>query len=257
MYQVTPIPAFSDNYIWAASKPNSPKIAVVDPGDAHTVIEYLEQNNLSLAAILVTHHHNDHTGGINELVERFSVPVYGPSNSPFTGISNPVSAGDTVELFGETLTVQEIPGHTLDHISYFTEQLKPQLFCGDTLFLAGCGRIFEGNAEQMLTAMKYFHTLPGETEVYCTHEYSMANLKFAQAVEPENLAIEQSITDCSELREADKPTLPTSIEQERQINPFMRTLEPQVKASAEGFSGTELHSEVEVFAAIREWKNQF
>ncbi|PIE25360.1 MAG: hydroxyacylglutathione hydrolase [Neptuniibacter caesariensis] len=258
MFSVTPISAFSDNYIWVISLPDTSRVAVVDPGDAEPVEAYLTENNLELCAILITHHHNDHTGGVKALVDgKRNIPVYGPDSSPFKGITNPLHEGDRIELLGTTLSVKTIPGHTLDHICYFVDQPNPQLFCGDTLFLAGCGRLFEGTAKQMLTAMHYFSELPDTTEVYCTHEYSLANLSFAAAVEPENQAIQDAISRCKKQREQGKPTLPTSIAQEKEINPFMRTTHRDVISAAHAFSHTTIDNEVEVFAAIREWKNQF
>lgn len=270
MFTVTPIPAFTDNYIWAISAKglsNSDSlesnaednnlVAVVDPGDADAVEGYLNENNLSLAAILITHHHNDHTGGVNTLVNRYKVPVYGPKNSPFKGITHPLEDNDQIELFDTTLSIREIPGHTLDHISYCSNTPKPQLFCGDTLFLAGCGRLFEGTAKQMLNAMNYFKQLPKETEVYCTHEYSMGNLAFASAVEPNSQAIKNAIQHCTKLRDNNLPTLPTSIATELSINPFMRTSVQTVIDSASSFGEKDIVCEIEVFAAIREWKNQF
>lgn len=257
MFTVTPIPAFNDNYIWAISKPGNSSIVVVDPGDALPVLSYLQEHNLELAAILITHHHNDHTGGVKELTGKYNVSVYGPTNSRFDGITDPLKTGDSVQILGSTLKVQEVPGHTLDHISYFSDQELPQLFCGDTLFLAGCGRLFEGTAEQMLAAMNYFKALPDNTEVYCTHEYSLANLAFAAAVEPDNAEISSSTQNCERLREESKPTLPSSIGQEKQINPFMRTQHEDVIKAAQQFSGRATGDEVDVFASIREWKNQF
>lgn len=257
MFSVTPIPAFSDNYIWVIASPDSNMVAVVDPGDEAPVLAYLEENNLQLSAILITHHHNDHTGGVEALKDRFKTPVYGPSNSPFQGITHPLNDGDSIQLMGASVAIKAIPGHTLDHISYYSERHKPQLFCGDTLFLAGCGRLFEGTAKQMLNAMNYFSSLPDDTEVYCTHEYSMANLAFAEAVEPNNDAIKNAIRRCAEQREQDQPTLPTSIAEEKLINPFMRTQHEDVVSAALGFSRSSLSNEVEVFASIREWKNQF
>lgn len=256
MYIVTPIPAFDDNYIWAISLPEQNKIAVVDPGDADAVINHLAANNLELETILITHHHNDHTGGVAKLREQFDVPVYGPADSPFKGITHPLKSGDEISLFGITLAIKEIPGHTLDHISYYASKSQ-QLFCGDTLFLAGCGRIFEGTAKQMLDAMNYFNALPDTTLVYCTHEYSLANLAFAAAVEPGNPDIAETIERCNALRNDDKPTLPSTIAQEKLINPFMRTQHADVISAAQQFSDETMVKEVEVFAAIREWKNQF
>ncbi|WP_415894249.1 hydroxyacylglutathione hydrolase [Neptuniibacter sp. PT8_73] len=257
MFSVTPIPAFSDNYIWLLKLPDSQKVAVVDPGDAAPVIAYLNDNSLELDSILITHHHYDHTDGVKELTDRYQVPVYGPHNSPFSGITNPLKENDTLDLWGQKLVIKEIPGHTLDHISYFSSTEQPQLFCGDTLFLAGCGRLFEGTPQQMLAAMNHFHSLPDNTEVYCTHEYSLANLAFAEAVEPDNADVKDAINQCTSLRNSDRPTLPSSIAQEKRINPFMRSDQTSVISAAKQFTHqTELDQEA-VFAAIREWKNQF
>ncbi len=257
MFNITPISAFNDNYIWALATPNSKEIAVIDPGDAGKVNQYLKENGLQLSAILITHHHDDHTGGVKQLSAEHSATVYGPQNSPFDGIENPLKEGDQVELFGQSLQVREVPGHTLDHISYYLKGDQPQLFCGDTLFLAGCGRLFEGSAEQMHKAMEYFRSLPDATEIYCTHEYSQANLAFAAAVEPSNRAVSEAIFQCNQLRDSGKPTLPTDIATEKKINPFLRYGETSVKQSAEQFANTSLPSEVAVFGAIREWKNSF
>lgn len=257
MFDVTPIPAFNDNYIWAISISDHDQIAVVDPGDATPVENYLNEHGLKLAAILVTHHHHDHTGGIAALVKNHRAPVYGPANSKFDGITHPLTNNDSFELFGHTLDVRAIPGHTLDHISYLKAGATPQLFCGDTLFLAGCGRIFEGTPTQMFAAMEYFKSLSDNTEVFCTHEYSLANLKFAEAVEPDNADIMATTKQCGILREQNKPTLPTSIALERKINPFLRTDAATVIRTASEFSGQTLNSELAVFTAVREWKNQF
>ncbi len=257
MYTVIPLPAFSDNYIWLLRNDQGPEVAVVDPGDAAVVEAFLQRHGLNLVAILITHHHQDHTGGVADLCRQRDIPVYGPADSPFRGISHPLKSDDTLSVLGQQLRVREIPGHTLDHISYLCEGDTPQLFCGDTLFLAGCGRLFEGSAAQMLEAMRYFQQLPDATQVYCTHEYSLANLAFAAAVEPGNAAIQASIRDCQALRAQNRPTLPTHIGTERQINPFLRTRSPAVIQAAENFHGESLPDEAEVFAAIRAWKNQF
>ncbi|SIQ28987.1 hydroxyacylglutathione hydrolase [Marinobacterium stanieri] len=258
MFTVTPIPAFNDNYIWALTRASAGnKAVVVDPGDATPVMTWLQENQLELDAILITHHHADHTGGVAQLVSAFDVPVYGPKDSPFAGISQPLSQGDEIDIIGLGLTIQAVPAHTRDHISFFQPQGTPQLFCGDTLFLAGCGRLFEGTAKQMLDAMHYFASLPDATEVYCTHEYSLANLSFAACVEPENTDITSTRERCHKLRENNQPTLPSTIAQEKLINPYMRTQVQAVINSAEHFSGNALSSDVEVLAALREWKNQF
>jgi len=256
MFQVTPIPAFDDNYIWALQVPGSSHIAVVDPGDAAPVEQYLQQKGLSLDAILITHHHADHTGGVAQLTADRAIPVYGSHQSKFSGVTHPLKQDSSIEVSGQSLTVAEVPGHTLDHISYYQPTGNGQLFCGDTLFLAGCGRLFEGSPAQMLAAMRYFRGLPGSTEVYCTHEYSLANLAFAQAVEPENQAITNSILDCQQKRSDKLPTLPGSIATELQINPFMRTDQEAVIKAAEQFDGSK-GDETVIFTAIRAWKNQF
>jgi len=258
MFNVHPIPAFNDNYIWALRSDLHPgKAIVVDPGDAAPVIDWLEAHDCQLDAILITHHHADHTGGVEALVQERDIPVYGPANSPFKGITHPLKDRARLDVLGESLQVKTVPAHTKDHISYFIDGKQPQLFCGDTLFLAGCGRLFEGSARQMLDAMHYFAALPQETEVYCTHEYSLSNLAFAASVEPSNTRIREVNEQCHQLRDEGLPTLPSSIAQEKAINPFMRTQEPAVIHSAEHYSGNPLKTEVEVLAALREWKNRF
>lgn len=255
MLHAHPIPAFDDNYIWALRGPAADRVAVVDPGDADAVTRYLIQQNLTLDAILITHHHWDHTGGVAKLVQKYKVPVYGPSHTPFDGITEPLVDGSEIELLDNRLQIRSVPAHTLDHIAYFQPDDRPQLFCGDTLFLAGCGRLFEGSAGQMQAAMDYFASLPGETEVYCTHEYSLANLHFALKVEPLNRDILSEMERCTGKRQMNEPTLPSSIATERKINPYMRTRERSVKAAAEQHAGRPLHNEIEVLAAVREWKN--
>jgi len=258
MFDVYPIPAFNDNYIWALRSDQHPgKAAVIDPGDAAPVLAWLEANNCQLEAILITHHHADHTGGVEALIEGRNIPVHGPASSPFKGITHPLKDGARIDLMGESLQVKAVPAHTKDHISYFIDGQPPQLFCGDTLFLAGCGRLFEGSARQMLDAMHYFASLPHDTEVYCTHEYSLSNLAFAASVEPNNTRIREVTERCHRLRDEGLPTLPSSIAQEKEINPFMRTQEPDVIHSAEHYCGNPLKTDVEVLATLREWKNRF
>lgn len=257
MLTATPLPAFTDNYIWMLTKENTTGMVVVDPGDADVVIQAIKTYHQPLAAILLTHHHPDHTGGVKQLSDLYSIPVYGPANSPFKGITHPLTDQMQINILGETLIVKEVPGHTLDHICYFQSGDTPQLLCGDTLFLAGCGRLFEGTAEQMLNNMNYFKTLPTETNIYCTHEYSLANLDFATAVEPENTDIQRVKEKCRSLRTANKPTLPSTIAQELKINPFMRSEVPEVKAAAQDYTQTDINTELDTFTAIREWKNHF
>ncbi|TCK08862.1 hydroxyacylglutathione hydrolase [Marinobacterium mangrovicola] len=257
MFSVTPIPAFQDNYIWALAGSTPDEIAVVDPGDAAPVFAYLKENNLRLAAILITHHHPDHTGGVADLQAAGEVPVYGPASSPFKGITEPLNDNSEISLLGETLKIGAVPAHTLDHISYFQPNNQPQLFCGDTLFLAGCGRLFEGTAEQLHAAMSYFKSLPTDTQVFCTHEYSLANLRFAAAVEPDNADIHAVTENAKKLRENGRPTLPSDLAQELKINPFMRSSEKPVAAAAEKHAGKPLTSETEILASLRQWKDNF
>ncbi len=261
MYQLTPIRAFADNYIWMLQHPQHPGLAVaIDPGQSEPVTAWLDQNRLGLAAILVTHHHPDHVGGIEQL-SHGAVTVYGPANSSFDGITEPLNDGDQIELLGQTLSIKAVPGHTLDHIAYYTAAESAtsvgQLFCGDTLFIAGCGRLFEGSAQQMLQAMAFFRTLPDTTQVCCTHEYTLSNLAFAAAVEPNNAAIHQAIERCQQLRNNDQPTLPGTIGEEKRINPFMRYDQTAVIAAAEKISNKPAADNGAVLAAIRLWKDNF
>lgn len=257
MFKLTPLAAFDDNYIWVIESAKDSSIAVVDPGDAAVVEHYLAQSKKTLAAVLITHHHRDHTGGVEQLKSRYSVPVYGSSESKFPGVTHSLSDGDSIQLFEETLSIKAVPAHTLDHIAYLVNGDTPKLFCGDTLFLAGCGRLFEGSADQMQQAMDYFASLPDSTEVYCTHEYSLANLAFAKAADPTNSEIDNATTQCEQLRADNKPTLPSNIGLERKINPYMRTRETALIQSASQYKNKTLSAGVETLAALREWKNSF
>lgn len=233
-------------------------VIVVDPGDAKAVIDQLDKSNKKLSAILITHFHDDHTGGVDELVNKYQVPVYGPHECKFPGITHPLADGSTLQVFDKTLKIKTVPGHTLDHICYVLDDSHNSLvFCGDTLFLAGCGRVFEGTMQQMLNAMDFFKQLPKATKIYCTHEYSLSNLAFAQAVEPNNLAISQQIKRCKNLRALEQPTLPTDIAQELLTNPFLRCHEESVKHSATHFFNRELPNQLDVFTVLRNWKNTF
>ncbi len=256
MLTICAIPAFDDNYIWMLKFNN--QAVVVDPGDATPVKAALKEMGVTLNAIIITHHHHDHTGGVKALLEDTKVPVYGPHNSKYKGVTHPLKDNDKIQLLGESFSIKEVPGHTLDHICYFLEDTNtPAIFCGDCLFLAGCGRVFEGSMQQMLDAMEYFKQLPSHTKVYCTHEYSLNNLAFAQAVEPDNSDIQQTIDECKITREKNKPTLPSTIEKERLINPFLRFEETCVKQSAEKFSTTTLTDNLAVFSTLRGWKDNF
>ena len=257
MLTVTPIPAFTDNYIWMLQNENNQAV-IVDPGDAQVVINALDENQLNLVAILITHHHYDHTDGVRALCEKYSIPVYGPKDSKFNGISQTLNDGDNVEVLGHSFKIKSIPGHTLDHISYlYDDPSSPLIFCGYTLFLAGCGRVFEGTMGQMLSAMHYFKSLDKKTKVYCTHEYSLNNLAFAHTVEPDNIDIKDKIVQCKKLRKQNLPTLPSTIENELLINPFLRCDVLNVKQHASAYATQPLDSELGVFSTIRQWKNVF
>ena len=251
---VVPVAAFKDNYVWTLR--NASHAAVVDPGEARPVLDYLRRENLRLAAILATHHHPDHVGGIAELRRSFDVPVYGPKNEPIATLTRPVAEGDEVRIpeLGVTLSVLDIPGHTRAHIAYYG---AGALFCGDTLFACGCGRLFEGTAEQMYASLSKHAALPDDTKVYCGHEYTLANIGFARAVEPDNSALDQREARDRKLRAEGKPTLPSRLGEEKATNPFLRCLEPAVIESANKYLGARVADPVRVFAAIREWKNRF
>ena len=252
---IYPIPAFTDNYIWCVH--NEKHAVVVDPGDAEPVLAYLKKNNLSLSAVLITHHHRDHTGGIAKLASALpDLPIIGPRGGHIRGITKSVSQGDAVTLprLSMSLHVMEVPGHTLDHIAFLGHGL---VFCGDTLFSAGCGRLFEGSPEQMHHSLNKLKRLPEDTQIYCTHEYTRANVNFALAVDPNNAALQQYSDWVDTKRAADEPTLPTTLGQQKAINPFLRSHELSVKASAEAFSGQSLNDDIAVFAAVRRYKDEF
>lgn len=257
MLKVTPIPAFADNYLWLIHALEQPRLAVVvDPGDAAPVIAHLEQHRLELAAILVTHHHADHVGGVKALLAKYPVPVYGPRAEYIPGMVHALVEGDHVALAGTGLEfdVMELPGHTSGHIAYYGHAA---IFCGDTLFCAGCGRLFEGTAAQMSASLARLAALPAETRVYCTHEYTLDNLRFAAQVEPENPALIRFRAAAKQLREKGLPTLPSTIARELSLNPFLRCGEDSVRLAANARAGHELAGPVEVFAEIRRWKDGF
>ncbi|RDE24199.1 hydroxyacylglutathione hydrolase [Motiliproteus coralliicola] len=263
MFQLHPLPAFQDNYIWMLQSPDAPGLAVaVDPGQSEPVKQWLKQNQLQLAAILITHHHPDHTGGVAELTAaQPDITVYGPAESPFQAITKPLNDGDRIEILGQRLNVKRVPAHTLDHIAYYTPFTGPrdqaQLFCGDTLFVAGCGRLFEGSAEQMHQAMQFFRGLPDSTQICCAHEYTLSNLNFAIAVEPNNPDIQSCIQRCQQLRDQSLPTLPGKLAEEKRINPFMRYDQPSVMAAAQQREPDCSNNEARVLATIRRWKDNF
>jgi len=264
LLQVWPIPAFDDNYIWCIHDGHS--ALVVDPGDAEPVLQYLKASNLSLHGILITHHHADHTGGVLKLLNALGleIPVYGPKGDNIPGRTVIVAQDDKIEIATPriSLKVFEVPGHTLSHIAYFANMqaniVEPMLFCGDTLFASGCGRLFEGTPTQMSQSLAKFAVLPKNTLVYCTHEYTLSNIRFALAVEPNSQNLIDWADRAKALRNQHLPTLPTTIGQELQVNPFMRCDQPTVIHMAKEVSGqTELPTPAHVLAVIRAWKDRF
>lgn len=256
--KIHPIPAFSDNYIWTAISSSENKCAVVDPGDATPVIEFLEANGLELTHILITHHHPDHTGGLKELIARYAPIVYGPEPSGIAGITHFLHEGDEIELYGTTFNILEVPGHTLDHIAYNGRSASPPiLFCGDTLFAAGCGRIFEGTPVMMEQSLSKLSSLDPSTQVYCTHEYTLANLKFALAADGKNSKLLERIEIETERRNQNQPTLPSTIALELETNPFLRCEDSDVVETVSKEAGISATSTTEVFAALRSWKDRF
>jgi len=257
MPTIIPVAAFSDNYIWVLRE--GPSAVVVDAGDAAPVLAYLEREGLELTAILCTHHHLDHVGGNTALLERFHVPVFGPANESIPGRTRALAEGDriTVPGIGVELDVLDIPGHTAGHIAFTGDVGGPAVFCGDTLFAAGCGRIFEGTPEQMWTSLSKLAALPGATRVYCGHEYTLANLRFAAAAEPGNPAIAERIAREQAKRDRALPTLPSTIADEHATNPFLRAPQAPLRVAAEAHAGRPLAGTVATFAALREWKNVY
>jgi hydroxyacylglutathione hydrolase len=254
MINIEPIKAFNDNYIWLATT-NEGSI-VIDPGEAHKTIKYLKENDLNLDAILITHHHFDHTGGIEDMLKFRNVNVYGPVNN-IPSINKQLRDGDLFSVIGIDFKIIEIPGHTLDHIAFFSENNgNPVLFCGDTLFSSGCGRVFEGTFEQMHKSILKLKSLPANTKIYSGHEYTQSNLKFAMEVEPLNQKLISRYNDVQDLLNKGIPTLPTTLELELEVNPFLRCHAREVQNSVVKQFNTSNHED-EIFKALRQWKDNF
>ena len=254
MYSVEPIKAYDDNYIWLIST-NEGSI-IVDPGESKEIIKGINENKIDLKGILITHHHFDHTNGLQDLLNIDDFDVFGPVNN-INGINKKVREPDKFSIIGIDFEVIDLPGHTLDHIGFYSfNNGNPILFCGDTLFAAGCGRVFEGTYEQMFEALKKISKLPMNTKVYCGHEYTLSNIKFALEVDPNNLKIHDEYRHVQELMKSDIPSLPTTIEKELDINPFLRCDNLDIKKNIiEKFNVSD--SEFEIFKAIRKWKDNF
>ena len=259
MTEILALHAFDDNYIWLLRAGGC--VVVVDPGDAAPVLAHLEQSGDRLCAILATHHHGDHVGGLAELIGHFPVPVFGPALENIPGVSHGLSGGERIKLpeIGTDFEVIAVPGHTRGHIAYYGPNIDGDgvLFCGDTLFGAGCGRLFEGTAAQMYESLGKLAALPEQTNVYCAHEYTQSNMRFALAVEPGSVAIQRRSEQVAAERAKGRATIPTTIKVELETNPFLRWDAPAVRAAAASRLGHLPADSVEAFAAIREWKNRF
>jgi hydroxyacylglutathione hydrolase len=264
MLQIDPIPAFDDNYIWLLREPPGRHAAVVDPGDADPVIERLRADDLELSAILVTHHHGDHIGGVADLLAEWPhAMVAAPLDRRIRSATRRVGEGDRVAVDGfETVfDVIEVPGHTATHIAYLSvaaeaDPVPPALFCGDTLFAAGCGRVFDGTFEQLAASLRRIAELAPQTRCYCAHEYTLANLGFARWVEPDSAALAERVAEVERLRDKQLPTVPSTLAEELTTNPFLRTGDAAVIAAAETYAGRPLADATEVFIALRRWKDE-
>lgn len=255
-FSVQPVPAFNDNYLWLIH--NGKHAAVVDPGDAQPILDALSVQQLSLTAILLTHHHGDHVGGVKRLLETYDVPVFGPRNDHISSVTVPLSEGDSVDIpeLALRFSVLDVPGHTLGHIAYFCEERK-WLFCGDTLFAGGCGRLFEGTPAQMLASLNKLASLPDDTGVYCAHEYTVSNLRFAKEVEPSNTDLITRIQNEQSKRDRGLPTIPSTIGLEKSTNPFLRSDQPSITEKLVGEQKVSSGEPIAVFTALREWKNTY
>lgn len=257
MLQVTPVRAFSDNYIWLIHSPHdAARVVAVDPGDAAPVERALTERGLSLAGLLITHHHRDHVGGVADLLARREIPMFAPAHERTPGEPVRVRQGDRAHFpgLGLEFSVLDVPGHTAGHVAYVGHGA---LFCGDALFSAGCGRLFEGTADQMAGSLSKLLTLPPDTLVYCAHEYTLANLRFELTVEPNNQEAAHYLEECRVKRAHDQATVPSTMRRERNVNPFLRCDRETVKQAAEAWAGRRLQNEADIFAVIRAWKDGF
>jgi hydroxyacylglutathione hydrolase len=255
MPKISPIPAFRDNYLWMIQ--HAGENWIVDPGDAAPVKSWLEQHQLQLDGILITHHHPDHIGGVEQL-NRPGLRIIGPALDAMPFTTEPVSGDETISAAGMNFKVIAVPGHTLNHLAYYCGDAdSPILFCGDTLFVGGCGRLFEGTPEQMLESLNKLAALPDDTRVYCAHEYTQANLRFALSIEPHNQILANFSHQVAELRQQNQPTVPSTVAQEKRINPFMRSEDKTLKEKVAARSGRDKISNQQCFTFLRSWKDEF
>jgi hydroxyacylglutathione hydrolase len=261
MLEVRPIKAFQDNYHWLLVDTAARQAVVVDPGDAEPVLAHLARHSLTLAAILITHHHADHIGGVGTLLAKCGpLPVYGPATPRIPQVNQPVQEGSCVTVLGRSFDVLEVPGHTLEHIAYVSReplQGGRALFCGDTLFAAGCGRMFEGTPPMMQGSLQKLATLPSDSLVYCAHEYTLSNLRFAAAVMPDNARLHERQRLDAAKRERGEPTVPSTLATELATNPFLRCAEPDVVAMAARQETLQQHDPATIFGVLRRWKDRF
>jgi hydroxyacylglutathione hydrolase len=258
--EYVPVPAFEDNYIWVIA--DGHHAVVVDPGEAAPVRACLAQRGWRLSAILLTHHHQDHVGGVADLLNGQDVPVYGPAGEAIAHLTHRLKNGDHVTIAAPALefSVLDVPGHTSGHIAYFQaadSRGTPHVFCGDTLFACGCGRLFEGTPQQMLNSLDALAALPGATEVHCAHEYTLSNIRFALACEPHNAELQAWRDKANDLRARHQPTLPTTIAHERAVNPFLRADVPALQSNLEAQLHETVSDRLKAFTLMREWKNRF
>lgn len=258
--EIEALSAFTDNYIWLVKNLDTKQVAVVDPGEAAPILDWLNEHpEWQLTDILITHHHQDHIGGIKSLRQHSKVKVFAPDTPLIADKDVVVSGNQSIQAIGHTFYVMSVPGHTLDHVTYFLEETatsSPRLFSGDTLFSAGCGRVFEGTMEQMYESLQYINTLPANTLIYPAHEYTVSNLKFALIVEPNNLDIQQHLNKCIQLRASQQITLPSTLMLERRINPFLRCEQSSILETIHNTLKLTPQSPEEVFSALRNWKNR-
>jgi hydroxyacylglutathione hydrolase len=258
MLAVSPIPVFSDNYVWMIQKPAAKEVWLVDPGDAGPVIDALDKGGWNLAGILITHSHADHIGGVRQLLNYRQVPVLGPDSPAIPCVSQVLTDGDRYELFGGELRAIAAPGHLPEHLCYLLEhEGTSQLFSGDTLFSSGCGRVFKGSTVELKTSLDRLKQLPPDTHIYCAHEYTLANIAFAKAVEPDNAALREREREVRALREQGLPSLPSRLSLELEVNPFLRCHTASVRAAIGRQLGHEPAGDDEVFTSLRGWKDGF